>query len=214
MLVETLVIKQARGQDSTVQVFSEVQRSWPRDKKALRFVSDQSLNVNSDRACSVLEAIENYAKPLGYDTQSSKPDKNEWIVTYDENFHSRMVEFQLREQVKADNRYQAHRDANIQQRDTINREYGIAIRQLKNLVTELEKRNRQELDALNGELIATQLEVLNGLDISAVLTYQHKKNLFEPSYPIDRVSMDAYADYGQRGNLPTSLDSALELLER
>lgn len=210
--IEVLTVKQDRGQDSTVQVFEEVRVSWPQDIKVLRFVSDQSLNVNSDRAWNVHKAIDNYAKPLGFDTNRVKPDKNELTASYNPTFHSHMAEFQLREQVKTDARYQAKRDANAEQQNIINRQYGIAIRQLKNLITELERRNHQELDALNQELIDTQIEILQGLDIPEVLTEQHKRFLLEPNYPIDQVKMDAYAEYGQRGKLPTDLNSILSLL--
>lgn len=218
-LVDTFTVKQERGQDSTVQVFEEWHKSWPCDKRAFRFVSDQSLASNSDRAWKVEKAIENYAKPLGFDTNRNKPEKNEWLVYYDENFHSHMNEFKLRTEIQNHPTYQAKSQEALERRDAINREYGVAIRQLKNLVSALEARNQKELDNISQELIATQLQILNSLEIPEVLGEQDRKFLFEPNYPITRVEMDHYDNYGQgyfaqdNGKLPDNLNSIMTLLD-
>lgn len=217
--VESFTVSQERGQDSTIQVFEEVYKSYPRDTKALRFVSDQSLASQSDRAWNVEKAIKDYAHPKGYDTSRyAQKEKNEWTVFYNANFHSHMEEFRLRESIKADPNYKVKVADNLIAADKINREYGIAIRQLKNLVVALEKRNQEELDQLNEELIAVQKDILSKLEISNVLNEQDKKFLFEPNYPIDQVKIDSYNNYGQgyvpQGNakFPTDLNSIMSLL--
>lgn len=209
--VDTFIVKQERGQDSRVEVYEEMQPSWPIDKKILRFVSDQSLTSNSERAFVVEHAIKEYARPRGFDV--GKPDKNEIVSVYNPSTHSSYCEYQVRQQVTADPRYQDKVKDAEQRRDAINREYGIAIRQLKTLVFALEERNRKELDVLKQELIATQLEVLQDIEIPEAINEQHRKFLFEPSYPIAKMEMDHYADYGQRGKLPTDLNSILALLD-
>lgn len=208
--VDTFTVKQERGADSTVQVFQEVEPSWPIDRKILRFVSDQSLTSNSDRAWTVEKEIKEYARTRGFDI--SKAEKNEIKAVYNPSTHSSYCEYQVRQQIISDPRYQAKVGEAEQRRDAINREYGIAIRQLKNLVFALENRNRQELDVLKDELIATQLEVLQGVEIPEAINEQHRKFLFEPNYPIAKMEMDSFAEYGQRGKLPTNLDAILALL--
>jgi hypothetical protein len=214
--VDSFCVVQERGTNSTVEVFEEVYADYPRDKKALRFVSDQSLTSNSDRAWNVTKAIENYAKPKGFDTSryTQSPNKNELIAFYDASFHSHMVEFQLREQIKSDERYQAQVIQAKQLETSLNQEYGSVIRQLKNLISKLEKRNQQELESINHKTIAVQLEILQDLDIPEFMDEQHKKRLFEPNYPIDQVQFDHYSDYGQGyDKLPDDLDSILALLD-
>lgn len=218
--IESFTVSQERGQSSTVQVFEELYKNYPRDTKALRFVSDQSLASQSSRAWNVEKAIENYARPKGYDANDkSGKRKNEWLVFYDAYFHSHMEEFRLREAVKNSPAYKVKVADNTTAADTINREYGIAIRQLKNLVTALEKRNQEELDRLNQELIAVQKDVLNRLEISEFLNEQDKKFLFDPNYPIDQVKIDSYNNYGQgyvpqsNAKFPTDLNSIMCLLD-
>lgn len=209
--VDSFIVKQERGQDSTVEVYQEMQPSWPIDKKILRFVSDQSLTSNSDRAATVEHAIKEYARPRGFDV--GRPEKNEIVAVYNPSTHSSYCEYQIRQQITADTRYQAKVSESEQRRDAINREYGIAIRQLKNLAFALEERNRKELDVLKKELIATQLEILQDIEVPEVITEQHRKFLFEPSHPIAQMQMDNYAEYGQRGKMPADLDSILALLD-
>lgn len=210
-MFDTFTVKQERGQDSLVEVYQEMRPGWPIDKKILRFVSDQSLTSNSERAYNVEHAIKEYARPRGFDV--GRPEKNEIIAVYNPSTHSSYCEYQIRQQIIADDRYQAKVSEAEQKRDAINREYGIAIRQLENLVFALKGRNQKELDVLKKELIATQLEVLQDIEVPEVITEQHRKFLFEPSHPIAQMQMDSYTDYGQRGKLPTGLDSILALLD-
>ena len=212
--VDSFCVVQERGQNSTVEVFEEVYTDYPRDRKAMRFVSDQSLASNSERAWNVEKAIKEYAHPKGFDTSRyTERTKNEWIVYYDASFHSSMVEFQLREQIKTNERYQVQITQAKQLEATLNQEYGKYIRQLKNLICKLEKCNQQELENINQQTISVQLEILQGLDIPEFLDDQHKKRLFEPNYPIDQVQFDHYSNYGQGyDKLPNDLDSILSLL--
>jgi len=207
---DTFTVKQERGHDSMVQVYQEIQPGWPIDKQILRFVSDQSLTSNSERAGTVEHAIEEYARQRGFDI--GRPDKNEIVAVYNPSSHSSYCEYQIRQQITADVRYQVKVTEAEKRRDDFNREYGIAIVQLKNLVFALEKRNRKELDTIKQELITTQLKVLQDIEIPEVLNEQHRKFLFEPSHPIAQMQMDNYADYGQRGKLPDDLNKILDLL--
>lgn len=218
--VDSFIVSQGKGQDSTIQVFEEVYKDWPRDKKALRFVSDQSLASQSDRAWNVEKAIKDYAHPKGYDTtRYTLREKNEWVVYYDANFHSHMEEWKLREQVKASPSYKVRVADNLIAKDAINRKFGVPIAQLKNLIFLLEKKNREELDELNTALIDTQLEILAGLEIPETLNEEDKKSLFAPHYPLEKMEMDHYTNYGQgyaaqgNGKLPTNLEEILGLLE-
>ena len=207
--METFIVKQERGQDSYVEVYSDLVKSWPHDKQALIFTSEQSMTTNSERAWNVCKAIEGYATERGYRKQEIA--KNQAIYIYDASHHSNILEYQLREQVKADTRYQAKLDANRQIADTVNREYGVAMQQLKNLVKLLEDKNRAELKQLNQELIATQLEILSEMDIPNEINEANRMRLFEPSYSMQDMEIDHYRTYTKE--LPTSLDSILSLLD-
>lgn len=195
-------VKQDKGKDSLVEITETIITGWPRDRKALIFTTDQSLQSTSDRTWNVAKAIKDYANPLGYQHSKSLDEKYSVTFIYDESFHSGQVEFAIRKQVQADSRYQKASEVALQSRDDVNKRYGTAIRQLKNLIYKLEQQNQNELHKIKTELIQTQVEIVNELGIPPEVNEHHRKFLLEPHYPYTKIDTDSYDYYGQKDVLP------------
>lgn len=213
MYFAVFTVSQSKGKDSTVTVTPDTRRSWPEDKQVLIFETDQSLESQSDRAWNVLKAIEGYANPKGYQHNKALDEKFEITFEYDAHHHSLQGEFQIRQQIIDNDCYKSAAAEAGQERDKINQEYGVAVRQLKNLITVLEKRNREKLDTVKQDLIQAQIQLIQEIDIPDHVAEHERKRLLEPSHPYIKIERDAYQSYGQDGVLPDSLDWMLELLK-
>jgi len=202
-------VKQNTGKNSTVEVEEIVIPAYPKSKKGLKFTTDQSLNSGSDRAWNVEKAIKDYANSRGYAQQTGLDTKFERVYVRD----GHMIEYNIRQGVKSDSRYQdAEQDA-LGKCSKVNEKYGVAIRQLKNLISKLENKNREELSKVREELIQVQVSVACEIGIPNDLDDHHKKTILEPSFPYIPIDRDSYAYYGQENVLPDGdINWILELL--
>lgn len=206
MSTNQFTVEQKTGQNSLVTVYEETNYHPTR----LRFETGQVLDSQSDRAWNVNKAIKDYALERGYRIETTY--KYEVIAVYDKDLHSHVETWKVKETIQSDPRYQEAARAAEAERDRINREYGRAIRLLKNLVFALEECNRKELERIAAGLVAVQTEVAGGLAVPAVVDDLDRKQ-FE-HWPLVKIERDSYAGYGvKQGELPAELDSILALLE-
>lgn len=209
-MLNQFTVQQEKGKDSTVEIYQVTIQDWPRDKQALVFVTDQSLQSNSERTWNVEKAIENYAHPKGYQRDKSFDEKNKLTFIYSPEFHSGQIEFSIREQIKNDERYKSAASDAIQETNYINSKYGEAISQLKDILHQLEEKNRNELKQVAQDLIQTQVLIANEIDIPNELLEHHRKFIFDPSHPYIKLEMDHYRKYNYDES--KRLDWILELL--
>lgn len=208
MSTNQFTVEQKTGQDSLVTVYEET--NYLGYQMRLRFETDQILTGQSDRAWSVNKGIKDYAWKRGYQVKTT--NKYEAIAVYDKDLHSHVETWKVKEAIQSDPHYQEAARASEQERDRINREYGRAIRLLKNLVFALEERNRKELEHITARLVAVQVEVAQGLTIPTVVNDLDREQFNH--WPLAKIEMDHYASYGiEQGELPADLAPILALLE-
>jgi hypothetical protein len=192
---DKFIVKQEKGKDSEVEVFEITINSFPRNKQALVFTTDQSLFSQSDRAYNVQKAIDEYASPKGYRRDSSFDEKNKQVHVYSQDHHSLMTEFAIREQVKADPRFISAASDAVQEMHYINNEYGSLINKLKSIVNKLENENRDKLKQIAQELIQTQVLIVKEVDIPDYVLEHHRKFLLEPHHPYHIIERAQFTNY-------------------
>jgi hypothetical protein len=208
-MIDKLTVKQSKGKDSIIEVHETTIKSWPDDKHAFVFITDQSLSSQSDRAWNVHRAIKDYADSRGYQHNNRFDEKNKLTYIYDHNYHSKMIEFRIREQVKNDERYKSASGDAIQEMKHINQEYGSIINELKRIARQLEEENRAKLQQIKDNLIETQVSIISKIGIPKQVTEHDKKFMLKPKYPYITIEIDHYKSYSK----PTK-EELLEAIEK
>lgn len=201
---DIIIVKQERGEDSTVKIFAETRDIFAGSQSFLRFESDQILTSQSDRCRKVAAAIETYCLERGYVYRSDNLKKYTTECRYSSQHYSRMLTHKIEKAVRKDSRYIAASAQTQEIAIALNDEYCREINLLKNLVFALEKKLDTELQKERDALRDLQVELVQEMDVPVQVNDFDRDRLFKPRYPLANIKQDRYAGRMRREELPPS----------
>jgi len=187
---DSFTIPQEHGKDSLVEVTQDIQDGYPEPTRILRFYTDQSLASNSGRAWNVHTAIEKYCTDRGYRIMDET--QHEVTAVYNPQSHSHQALTSLRQDIRADARYEAALAEGKQMAQEIQDTYGPAIAQLENAVRALKARASAEFGNVAEYVGGIQHLVIADLEFPPHLLPSDQEALHRPHF---RPDFDYYARY-------------------
>lgn len=206
--LDPIIVPQAHGADTTVDVFATTQPGPIGPVQQLHFHSPQSLKSQSARAWNVKEAIRKYCFERGY--QIAHEDQRTITATYSAHAHSGYARNQLVTALRADPRYTAECRRAREAQDAVGHKFAPALEQLHNLVRALEEKAKEEGERIQKETAQVRAAILAEMELPPHLLPEDLQRLeqYGPGDCTTGVTLNR-----RTKELPTDLQPILNLLK-